>query len=279
MARYYNGILGPFRGKVGTVVGYLWNGKPCMRAYKRIVKNPRTEAQQAHRAMFKEEVQLAAKMRWAVKTTMTEAAREAGMTAYNLFVKVNQHAFGTHPSVSAAGGATSPSLGEELADAVLAVDYSNLILSMGDIPQVEMREMEWTADNVLTVRFGQGRGSSYDHVFLYVYVPTLETGFLSAPTYRRDKRIALALPDEYAGHEAVVYLMVQNGNGLWSDSLFCGEMALNEVVGEEENVLLDSIEGGRLTEVEGGARVDEVDPHPALKGTPPLREGMAGAGG
>ena len=260
MARYYNGILGPFHGKVGTVVGYLWNGKPCMRAYKRIVKNPRTKAQQEHRAMFKEEVQLAAKMRWAVKTTMTEAAREAGMTAYNLFVKVNQEAFG-------------------IDEGRLRVDYSNLILSMGDIPQVEMREMEWTADNVLTVRFGQGRGSSYDHVFLYVYVPTLETGFLSAPIYRRDKRIALALPDEYAGHEAVVYLMVQNGNGLWSDSLFCGEVALNEVVGEEENVLLDSIEGGRLTEVEGGARVDEVDPHPALKGTPPLREGMAGAGG
>ncbi|MGX8712677.1 MAG: DUF6266 family protein, partial [bacterium] len=92
MATYKNGIMGPFNGKVGTVVGYMWNGKYCMRAYNRNVKNPRTEAQMEHRRMFKQEVQLAAKMRWAVGTTMREAAREAGLTAYNLFVKVNQPA-------------------------------------------------------------------------------------------------------------------------------------------------------------------------------------------
>ena len=273
MARYYNGILGPFHGKVGTVVGYLWNGKPCMRAYKRIVKNPRTKAQQEHRAMFKEEVQLAAKMRWAVKTTMTEAAREAGMTAYNLFVKVNQGAFGTHPSVSAAGGDTSPCLGEELTDAVLAVDYSRLILSMGDIPQVELREITWDEDNVLTVKYRQGSGSGYDHVYMYVYVPSLGTGFLSAPTYRRDRRIALALPDEYAGHEAVVYLMVQSADGRWCDSLYCGEIAMNEVVVSEESAPHNSLEG------EGVMQAVDVSgvPHPALPDTPPSRDGKVEA--
>lgn len=49
MAVYRNGIMGPFNGKVGTVVGYMWNGKCCMRAYNRNVKNPGTEAQQEHR--------------------------------------------------------------------------------------------------------------------------------------------------------------------------------------------------------------------------------------
>ena len=114
MARIDYGIMGGFSGKVGTVVGYYWNGKPCMRAYKRYVNNPRTEAQQEHRTLFKQEVQLAAKMRWAVTTTMTEAAREAGMTSYNLFVHMNQHAF-------------------TMSDNRLVVDYSRLMLSMGDV--------------------------------------------------------------------------------------------------------------------------------------------------
>ena len=33
MGTYSNGVMGPFNGKVGTVVGYMWNGKFCMRAY------------------------------------------------------------------------------------------------------------------------------------------------------------------------------------------------------------------------------------------------------
>ena len=119
----------------------------------------------------------------------------------------------------------------------LLVDYSALILSMGDVAQVQLQAMEWTADNVLSVRFDRGRGSGYDHVYLYVYVPELGTGFLSAPAYRRDKRIALALPDEYAGHDAQVYLMVQSPDGRWSDSLYAGEIALNEIVAMEEEDL------------------------------------------
>ena len=208
--------MGGFNGKVGTVVGYYWNGKPCMRAYKRYVHNPRTEAQQEHRTLFKQEVQLAAKMRWAVTTTMTEAARETGMTSYNLFVHMNQHAF-------------------TMSDNRLVVDYSRLMLSMGDVPQVQLQEMEWSADNVLTVKYDRGLGSAYDRVYLYIYVPELGRGFLSAGTYRREKRIALALPDEFAGCDAHVYLMVQTADGRWSDSLYAGKITLNEVVEEENN--------------------------------------------
>ena len=215
MAKYQHGVMGPFNGKLGPVVGYMWNGKYCMRAYNKLVKNPRTQAQVEHRNMFKQEVQLAAKMRWAVGTTMRDMAREAGLTAYNLFVKVNQPAFG-------------------MADGCLTVDYSALVLSMGDVPQVEVREMEWTADNVLNVKYSMGRGSGIDHVYMYVYVPDLGTGLLTAPTYRRDKRISVALPDRFAGHNAQIYLMVNSADGRWSDSLYAGEIALSELVATDE---------------------------------------------
>ena len=213
MAKQMAGILGGYSGKVGPVVGYVWNGKPCVRACPQWVKNPRTAAQMEHRKMFKQEVQLAAKMSWAVGTTMRDEARANGMTAYNLFVKLNQHAFG-------------------MEDERLTVDYSSLILSVGNVASVSVKSMEWTSDNVLDVRYERGTGSSFDHLYLYAYIPDLEQGFLAAPAYRRDKRVALALPDYYAGHTAHVYLMVQTADGRWCNSVYAGEIALDERIEE-----------------------------------------------
>ena len=215
------GYLGGFSGRLGPAVGYLWNGKWCVRSHQRFVSNPRTAAQTAHREMFKQEVQLAARMRWAVGLTMREAAREAGMTAYNLFVSRNQHAFG-------------------FAEGRLQVDYATLRLSEGDVMPVEAGAMEWTADNVLTVSFGKGGGGAYDHVYLYLYVPALGSGFLSAPVYRREKRLSVSLPDQYAGHEAQAYLMVQKADGRWSVSTYAGAVTLDETAAEPVTEAADS---------------------------------------
>ena len=222
MAKQMAGILGGYSGKVGPVVGYVWNGKPCVRACPQWVKNPRTAAQMEHRKMFKQEVQLAAKMSWAVGTTLRDEARANGMTAYNLFVKLNQHAFG-------------------MEEERLTVDYSSLILSVGNVATVSVKSMEWTSDNVLDVRYERGAGNSFDHVYLYAYIPDLEQGFLAAPAYRRDKRVALALPDYYAGHTAHVYLMVQTADGRWGNSIYAGEIALDERVEEPQEDFAESI--------------------------------------
>ena len=203
MAKQSGGYLGGFSGKLGTAVGYLWNGKWCLRAHNPMVRNPRTEAQTEHRELFKQEVQLAAKMRQAVVKSMTALAREAGMTSYNLFVKVNQPAFGVD-------------------EGRLTVDYSALRLSMGDVPQVELKEMSWTDDDVLSVSFRPGGGRSLDYVYLYVYVPGREQGFLSAPVYRYQKHISLMTSSYFAGYEAQVYLMAMSEDGRWSESLYCG---------------------------------------------------------
>ncbi len=213
MAKQSAGYLGGFSGRLGPAIGYMWNGKWCVRSHQPMVRNPRTEAQVAHREMFKQEVQQAAKMRWAVTKTMTALAREAGMTSYNLFVKVNQHAFSA-------------------VDGQLQVDYSTLQLSIGDVAPVELTELQRTEDNVLKVKFRRGQGDYFDHVYMYVYVPDLGLEYLSAPAYRMDRRIALMLPDNYAGHEVQVYLMVASQDGRWSDSLYAGAITEGGVVEE-----------------------------------------------
>ena len=209
--------MGGFNGKLGPVVGYMWNGVWCMRGHNPYPHNPRTAKQVAHREMFKQEVQLAANMRWAVITGMRDIAREAHMTPYNLFVKVNQPAF-------------------SLDNNRLQVDYSALTLSLGTLPQVEPGAMEWTADNVLNVSFGRGGGRSTDYVYLYVYVPELESGTLAAPVYRRDKSLSISLPDAFAGHEVQLYGYVFDRMGRFSPTIYAGCIVVEPSAHDTETV-------------------------------------------
>ena len=54
MGKIKQGILGGFKGKVGTVIGASWNGIAYMRGLPQSVKNPKTAAQQSQRAFFRE---------------------------------------------------------------------------------------------------------------------------------------------------------------------------------------------------------------------------------
>ena len=54
MGQIKQGILGGFRGKVGTVIGASWNGIAYMRGIPQSQKDPKTAAQLAHRAFFAE---------------------------------------------------------------------------------------------------------------------------------------------------------------------------------------------------------------------------------
>ena len=54
MGKIKQGILGGFKGKVGTVIGSSWNGISYMKGRPQSVRNPRTDAQVQQRNYFKE---------------------------------------------------------------------------------------------------------------------------------------------------------------------------------------------------------------------------------
>ena len=54
MGKIKQGILGGFKGTVGTVIGSSWNGIAYMKGKPQSVKNPRTDAQVQQRNFFKE---------------------------------------------------------------------------------------------------------------------------------------------------------------------------------------------------------------------------------
>lgn len=52
MATYYDGINGPFKGKVGTVIGSSWKGKPYMKARHHKRTKPPRKNEQLNRNKF-----------------------------------------------------------------------------------------------------------------------------------------------------------------------------------------------------------------------------------
>ncbi|MDY6372435.1 MAG: DUF6266 family protein [Bacteroidales bacterium] len=120
MAKLEQGILGPFRGKVGTVVGYLWRGKHVVRAYRKEINYPNTEMQQAEREWFVGMVRFAATARQALLMGLRERAERDVMTEGNAFVRMNKSCFGRDAAWRVRSGmaplrpaATSPCEGEE----------------------------------------------------------------------------------------------------------------------------------------------------------------------
>ncbi len=221
MAKFENGYMGGFSGKLGSAIGYMWNGKWCLRSRPAQVHNPRTEAQQEHRAAFREQVRLAARMRWVLLQSMTEAARAAGMTAYNLFVSLNQHAFSTE------GGE-------------LKVDYRSLVLSLGPVAPVQASQVVATGGSRLEVDFERNplhqQCDAYDAVHLYVYSPSLGQGYLAAPVYRRQKKVSVLLPEQFEGTEVHIYLYVSDQQGRCSETTYggCLTVADGAVVSNED---------------------------------------------
>ena len=287
MARIDYGIMGGFSGRVGPVVGFERFGRWYMRAKPRMVHNPRTEAQQEHRAMFKQEVQLAAQMRWAVNVGMKGVAHQMGLTAQNLFVKANQQAFSA-ATASQEEMSAAPYAGRMPA-LQLQVDYPALQVSLGPVAPVAITEATLNEDNVLTVHFEKNpehrAASAYDSVYLWIYSPAAGKGYLTNAVYRRTKRFDVLLPEwltptpqsfgqppsgRGASDELHLYAFVQDEEGRCSASAYgsanCANYAnsLGQGVGDEEDGAGDEDEvlgigggagggDGLLDGVEGGA--------------------------
>ena len=214
MAKQIQGVLGGFSGRVGSVIGYRRGGRWCLRSMPQQVHNPRTEAQQRHRSVFRAEVQLAARMRWPVAMCLTQPARERHMTAQNLFVRLNNGCFRSAPVTDGSDAACR-----------VDTDYGRLQLSLGPLAPVAVTGAvaEPLGDGgalALTVGFDpclQGRRAGrYDEVYLYAYSPGAGAGYLFNSVYRYTKRVTALLPDWLQCDDLQLYLMCRSSRGEWS---------------------------------------------------------------
>jgi len=208
MAKQRYGINDGYRGTVGTVIGYQWRGKWCLRSHPRFVRNPRTERQQQNRALFREVVRYAAHLKQVLRIGLHAKALEAHMTECNYFFRLNNECF---------------SDGEN----GLEVNYERLVVSEGPVAPVGFGEVQ-TEEGVVTVSFEKNplhmRAETEDEVYLLALCPSLDDSRLSAPVYRRTKSVSMLLPDEWAGREVHLYGFVADyaGRASRSEYLGCG---------------------------------------------------------
>ena len=191
MSKISQGILDGFKGKVGTVVGYFWKGKPVMRGYKRFVKDSRTAEQLVIRERFAVVSVLSSAFKAASELGFKKRAQLHGNTEHNNFVQLNWEAVQR--------GGTS----------AVEVDYSNLLLSVGSLPSVVFGSTSYQTPQRVEATFAPNSESSgaseNDRVYLFAYNPEVNSGALSEGALRSSQRVALTVPASWSGEKVHVW--------------------------------------------------------------------------
>lgn len=212
MAKISWGILDGFIGKVGTVIGSFWKGKPVMRAYKRQVRDRESEAQLLVRTRFGAINSLAGAFLSAIRIGFAEVARRKRTTEGNVFVQENW----SFVHADTPGSAT--------------VDFSELKIAKGSLPEVEFGSPKF--DTPLTVEVPIAAGDvpigadSSDLVFMFVYSPEAGQGLLSEAVTRGDESVVLTVPGYWNGHRVHLWGFAVGGGhddaGVISNSRYLG---------------------------------------------------------
>ena len=225
MAKQRFGINDAYRGTVGTVIGYEWRGKWCLRSRPLRVRNPRTAKQQSNRLLFKQVVDLAGRMKMALRKGMHVASLAEHMTECNLFVKRNKGLF----ALEAEG---------EGQERQLAVDWESLAISEGQLtpvvwsagilPATASGSMPAESRRSIVVPFApcaeEERASGDDEVYVWAYCPEAGEGVLSAPAYRRAKQVEISLPERWQEMTVHLYGFAMDYRGEASPTTYIGTM-------------------------------------------------------
>ena len=253
MAKLEQGILGPFRGKVGTVVGYLWRGKHVVRAYRREINYPNTESQQAEREWFVGMVRFAATARQALLLGLRERAAREQMTEGNVFVRMNKGCFGRDAARRVRTG----------------VDYERIRIAEGAAAPVRFTTASVDENNVLHVDFernsGMTRAKASDRVYVYVYNADTREGLLSHPAERRRGHLEMQLPEGWNERNVRMWGFVVDSEGRASASAYIPASSLHLEEQPFEVFALGVVDGDRV--VHGvGQPADDADTADGIHG-------------
>ena len=185
------GILDGFVGKVGTVVGSFWKGKPVMRAYKRQISDRDSNAQQLVRTRFGAINSLCGAFLSAITLGLKEVAKRKKWTEGDVFVSENWGC--VHADTP--GAAT--------------LDYTELVIAKGHLPEAQFGAASFA--DPLSVECPMTDSSTVigadprDKVYLFVYSPEAGAGKLGEVKVRADEAIACTVPAYWNGHRVHVY--------------------------------------------------------------------------
>ena len=132
MGKIKQGILGGFKGKVGTVIGSSWNGIAYMRGLAQSVKNPKTAAQTTQRGFFREVLDIVGQFTNEQLNFLFPTA-PSGMTRHNALVKQLSAVFAVDGDTKSVDLGNINSLGnaptDDLPEVAIAAAGENLTIS------------------------------------------------------------------------------------------------------------------------------------------------------
>jgi len=208
MGKYKNGILGPFLGKVGTVVGSVWNGVFYMRALANYIKNNPSMSQLDARFKFALMVKFVTGMKSLINVGY-QSVRE-GETPMNAALSYN---------LKNAITGVSPNF---------MIDYPKIVYSNGELPAPFLPETE--AEVGAEMKFSWIANPSWQ--------PSVGTDKLSICVYNTDKHVfvpasgvatradleyTLQLPLDFQGDSVQMWLSFVSVDGKRvSDSVYVG---------------------------------------------------------
>lgn len=239
MAKQIEGINGGFCGRVGTVIGYQWRGKWCMRAYPRYIHDARSPLQLRQREWFKLAVQMAGRLTGILRTGMRERSRRLHMTEGNYFISINKECFG-------------------LEEGRLTVDYERLVVSDGPVapvgfgtPQLVVSEQAFR----VTVDYSRNPLNMPAEWNDEVYLAALceGEGVAASPSYRNEGHTEMRLPACWEGKTVHLYGFVKDYTGEASTSQYLGSI---HVVGDKKESALLQQDTLNMTKHETVALLD-----------------------
>lgn len=209
MGKYNQGILGSFSGKVGTVVGSFWKQRWVMRSRPTHVTNPNTQSQQTVREGFALLSRVMSRVRSAVEIGFKSMADSYAITPVNAAIKENF-------DVALTGSAPN-----------VAIDYSRLILSKGDLQNVQ-NGAATVSGSAAMVSWVNNAGITPDtldddYLCIAIYCEHYNQAVVTAGASTRvDQAATVSFPSLWSGQTGKVYIFTYNNDGRVSDSVLAG---------------------------------------------------------
>jgi hypothetical protein len=197
MAKFVNGILGGFSGKVGTVVGACWKGIDYMRSLAASITNPNTPAQQEQRAKFTLMIaflrSLTAFLRVGFRSSALKMSAFNAAMAYNVKNAIK----GIFPAYE--------------------IDYTKVLLAHGPragaLNPTAASTVAGKVDFTWEDNSEELNAMADDKVYVVIHDPlTKHSVSVIGPATRQTEADTITLPDILSGKEVYCYIGFTNDN-------------------------------------------------------------------
>lgn len=213
MGTFQKGILGGFRGTVGTVVGATWRGMDILRSRPRKSSKPPTAAQLEQRAKFGLISQFLRPMRPVLRSFFGQPASERSRSNLATSYHIRQALMGNYPDFE--------------------IDFQKVVVSKGELTRLENPVLTPAAQAVLQIFWtdntGEGQAKTDDLLFVVVYNQTRrDSRYKLQAATRATGTYAYNLPDTWIGDKLHFYIGVADATSkLWSNSEYFGPIVLD----------------------------------------------------